>query len=195
VTAALGLEPEAVEQASDGEPPYYLFRVTEKVASTIPPLDEVKAGIVETLTRDKAKEAARTAAEALLESARKGEGATTLVAEATANGWEVGETGPFGRNEQIPKLPGAPVKNDAFALTAESPLATRAFVGPDAAILLALKERTPADPATMTDEQRRDIRDHILARKRQDVLEAYRNGLRERAEITVNPDVMARAAG
>jgi hypothetical protein len=34
-----------------------------------------------------------------------------------------------------------------------------------------------------------------VSRKRQEVLEAYRNTLRERAEITVNPDIMARAAG
>ena len=63
----------------------------------------------------------------------------------------------------------------------------------DAAVVVALKQRIPADTAGLTDEKKTSLRDQAVSRKRQDVLEAYRNELRERAEITVNPDVMARA--
>lgn len=195
VPNALAMEPNAVDQIMDPEPPYYLFKVTEKVASTIPPLDDVKDGIVETLIRDKTKDAARTAAEALLESARKGGGVTALLDEATAKGWEVDTTGAFSRSESIPKLSPAPIMNDVFALTTENPLGTRTFLASDAAVVFALKERVAADEAGLTDEKKQSLRDQAVARKRQDVLEQYRNGLRERAEITVNPDVMARAAG
>jgi peptidyl-prolyl cis-trans isomerase D len=193
VNNALAMEPNAIDQVMDAEPPYYVFKVVEKIPSTIPTLDEVKDGIVETLTRDKTRDAARAAADALLESARKGGGATTLVDEAKAKGWEVDTTGPFGRNEPIPKLAPAPIKSDVFALTTASPLGTRSFLGSDAAIVFALKERVPADESGFTDEKKQSLRDQAVARKRQDVLEQYRNGLRERAEITVNPDVMARA--
>ncbi len=145
------------------------------------------------MTRDKTKEAARAAAEALLEAARKGDGANALVAEAQTKGYAVDTTGPFGRNEAIPKLAPAPIRDEVFALTTAKPLGPKAFVTSDAAVVVALKERVPADEAGLTDEKRQSLRDQAVSRKRQDVLEAYRNGLRERAEITVNPDVMARA--
>ncbi|MBP1690312.1 MAG: hypothetical protein H6Q34_885, partial [Deltaproteobacteria bacterium] len=78
---------------------------------------------------------------------------------------------------------------------ATAPLGTRPFLTADAAVVIALKERLPADAAALTEEKRQSLRDQAVSRKKQDVLEAYRNTLRERAEITVNPDVMARAAG
>jgi peptidyl-prolyl cis-trans isomerase D len=192
---ALVLEPEAVDQVMEADPPYYLFRVTEKVASTIPPLDEVRTAIVETLTRDKSKEAARAAAEALMASARGGGSATALLDAAKAKGYAVDSTGPFGRNEAIPKLAPAPIKDEVFGLTTTAPLGNRPFLTADAAVVVALKDRVPADESALTDEKRQSLRDQAVARKKQDVLEAYRNTLRERAEITVNPDVMARAAG
>lgn len=194
ITTALVLEPDAVDQVMDAEAPYYLFKVKEKVASTIPPLDEVRTGIVETLTRDKTKEAARAAADALLEAARTSGGAEALVTQANAKGYPVDTTGPFGRNEAIPKLAPAPVRDELFALTTTSPLAPKAFLVSDAAVVVALKERIAPDEAGLTDETKQTLREQAVARKRQDVLEAYRNELRERAEITVNPDVMARAS-
>lgn len=80
-----------------------------------------------------------------------------------------------------------------FALTTASPLAPKTFVSADAAVVYALKERVPADYAGLTDEKKQSLRDQAVARKRQDVLENYRNELRERAEVTINPDVVARA--
>ncbi|MCC6764945.1 MAG: SurA N-terminal domain-containing protein [Deltaproteobacteria bacterium] len=194
INTALVLEPGAVDQVMDTEPPFYVFKVTEKVASTIPPLDEVRTGIVEALTREKTKEAARAAAEALLEAARKTGGAGVLPAEAQAKGYPVDTTGPFSRGEAIPKLAPAPIRDEAFALSSANPLGEKPFIGPDAAIVLALKERIPADETGLTDEKKQALRDQAVARKRQEVLESYRNELRERAEITVNPDVMARTS-
>jgi peptidyl-prolyl cis-trans isomerase D len=195
VNEALLLEKDAVDQLMDAEPPYYLFKVVDKTPSTIPPLEDVKTAITETLTRDKTKEAARAAAGALLASAREGGGAQALLDQAKAKGYTVDTTGPFGRGEPIPKLAPAPIKDEAFALTAAAPLGTKPFVTGDAAVVVALKERVAADDSGLTDEKRQGLRDQIVARKRQDVLETYRNSLRERAEITVNPDILARAAG
>ncbi|MCC6847755.1 MAG: SurA N-terminal domain-containing protein [Deltaproteobacteria bacterium] len=194
INTALVLEPGAVDQVMDAEPPFYLFKVNEKVASTIPPLDDVRTGIVEALTREKTKEAARVAAEALLEATRKAGGVAALAAEAQAKGYAVDTTGPFSRSEAIPKLAPAPIRDEVFALSTVNPLGAKPFIAPDAAIVLALKERIPADESGLTDEKKQALRDQTAARKRQEVLESYRNELRERAEITVNPDVMARTS-
>jgi peptidyl-prolyl cis-trans isomerase D len=194
VVNALALDVDAVEQVMDAEPPYYLFKVTEKTASTIPTLDDVRSQIVETITKDKTKEAAKTAAEALLTAARTAGTADALLDEAKAKGFEVDTTGAFGRNAPIPKLAPAPIQDEVFALTTKAPLGSGAHFTPDAAVVVALRERIPADDAALTDEKKQSLRDQAVARKRQDVLESYRNALRERAEITVNPDVMARAS-
>jgi peptidyl-prolyl cis-trans isomerase D len=194
VINGLAMEVGAIDQVMDPEPPYYLFKVTEKTPSVIPPLEDVRQTIVDTLTKEKTREAAKTAAEALLTAARTANTADALLAEAKAKGFEVDSTGPFSRNEPIPKLAPAPIQNEVFALTAKAPLGSGAHFTPDAAVVVALKERIPADESTLTDEKKQSLRDQAVARKRQDVLESYRNSLRERAEITVNPDVMARTS-
>lgn len=194
INTALMLDPDAVDQVMETEPPYYLFKVKEKVASTIPPLDEVRTGIVESLTREKMKERARATADGLLEEARKSGGVEALLKEAKAKGYTVDTTGPFGRSEPIPKLAPAPIRDEVFALTTANPLGPKSFLAGDGAVVIALKERIPADPTGLTDEKKQSLRDQSVARKRQGVLEAYRNELRERAEISVNPDVMARAS-
>lgn len=194
VNGALVLEPDAVDQVMDPDPPYYLYKVKERVASTIPALDEVKTGIVESLTREKTKEAARAAADGLLDEARKAGGVDALLTAAKAKSYTVDTTGPFGRNEPIPKLAPAPIRDEVFALTTTSPLGPKAFLAADGAVVIALKERVSADDAGLTEDKKQSLRDQAVARKRQDVLEAYRNELRERADISVNPDVMARAS-
>jgi hypothetical protein len=169
--------------------------VTEKTPSTIPPLEDVKAAITESMTREKTREAARAAADALLASAREGGGAQALLDQAKTKGYTVDATGPFGRSEAVPKLAPAPIRDEVFGLTTAAPLGPKAFLTADAAVVVALKDRVPADDSGLTDEKRQAIRDQAVARKRQDALEAYRNTLRERAEITVNPDIIARASG
>ncbi len=192
--SALVAEKDAVDQVMDPEPPYYLFKVVDKAESTVPPLDDVKAAIAETLKTQKTKEAARTAADEVLASAKTAGTVDALVAAAKAKGYTVDETGPFIRSNAVPKLAPAPIQDEVFALTSAAPLGTKAFLATDGAVVVALKERTPADEAGLTDEKKQQLRDQAVARKRQDVLEAYRNTLRERADITVNPDVMAKAS-
>ncbi len=193
IDTALGVDVNGVDQVLDSEPPYYLFKVTAKTPSAIPSLEDMRPTIVETLTREKSKEAAKAAADALLAAAKSAGTTAALLDEAKAKGYAVDTTGSFSRGQPIPKLAPAPIQEEVFGLTTAAPLGTKAFFVPDAAVVIALKERLPADEAGLTDDKRKSLHDQAVARKRQDVLEAYRNTLRERAEITINPDVLARA--
>ena len=190
VNSALVAEKDTVDQVMDPEPPYFIFKVVDKTESAIPPLDDVRPAITETLKTEKTKDAARKAADELLAAKT----ADALVEAGKAKGYAADETGSFGRNDAIPKLAPAPIKDEVFALTPAAPVASKSFLATDGAVVVALKERIAADEAGLTDEKKQQLRDQAVARKRQDVLEAYRNTLRERAEITVNPDVMARAS-
>jgi peptidyl-prolyl cis-trans isomerase D len=176
VSTALAREVGEVEQL-DVAPPYYLFKVEAKAPSTIPPFEEVREAIVETLRNEKARDAAREEAERLLAAAREAGGLAGLAAAAEASGSEVDETGLFTRYEALPKLSPAPIS-------------THPYVMPDSAVVVALKERRPADESELTDEKRESLRTAALSRKRAHLLEAYRDMLRQRADVSINPDVV-----
>jgi peptidyl-prolyl cis-trans isomerase D len=192
VVTALSLDTDAADEVVGTEPPYYLVKVKEKTPSTITPLEGARAKIVETLRSQKAKEAAHADADAVLAAARADGGTDALAKTAQAKGYKIEETGPFARNEPIPKLSGAPIKDELFALTSDAPIATRAHDLPDGAVVLALKERIAPDDAAFTDKSD-TIRDGAISRKRAQVLESYRNMLRQRADISINPDIVTGA--
>jgi hypothetical protein len=60
----------------------------------------------------------------------------------------------------------------------------------DGAVVLALKDRVPADETALADA-RTNLRDNAVSRKRNAALEAYREMLRQRADISVNTDIVS----
>src|SRR6266481_1547954 len=88
LATAIGLDEGAVEEIVAVEPPYYLFKVTTKTPSDIKPLAEAHDQIVATLRAQKARAAARAAADELLAAAKAAPGGVaTLVSAAQAKGW------------------------------------------------------------------------------------------------------------
>jgi len=191
-SAAFALDVGAVDELQSVEPPYYLFKVVEKTPSTITPLEEARPVITDRLAADRAKQAARTEAEALLAKAREVGGTAGLEQAAREKGYAVEDTGLFTRGEKIPKLSGAPITEELFGLTAKAPLAPKVHPLPAAVVVLALRERVVPDESTFA-EKKDGLRDSALARKRVHVLESYRNALRQRADISVNPDIVTNA--
>ena len=103
LATAIGLDEGAVEEIVAVEPPYYLFKVTAKTPSDIKPLAEAHDQIVATLRAQKARTAARAAADELLAAAKDAPGgAATLVSAAQAKGWTADDTGPFNRTQAPP---------------------------------------------------------------------------------------------
>jgi len=188
LATALGLEAGAVDEIVGAEPPYYLFKVAEKTPSDVKPLAAVHDQIVDALRATKARAAARAAADEVLAAAKTAaKGVDGLTAAAQQRGFTVDATGPFTRTQAIPKLGDAPIKEELFALAADAPFATVHEL-PDAAVVLALKTRVPAEAASA--DALASLRDGATSRKRSAALEAYRDMLRQRADITVNPDIV-----
>jgi len=172
------------------KPPYYLFKLVAKAPSTIQPLDEARDRIVELITRDKTKEKAEAEAARLLEAARNGDPVAALTAAADAAGYSIDTTDPVARNDSLTKLDRAPISSALFQLTEEAPVASEPFILANDAVAAVLSERIPGDPADLTDEKRDTLRTTAMARQRNEALEAYRNLLRQRAEISVNPNIV-----
>ena len=85
----------------------------------------------------------------------------------------------------------APIKDELFALTPDAPFA-KVHELPDAAVVVVLKARTPADDSSIADA-RETLRNGAATRKRSDAIEAYRDLLRQRADIAINPDIVTGA--
>jgi len=193
VAGALALDEGGVGEVEGAEPPYYLVKVLGKTPSTIEPLEDERARIVDLLRKERARDQAEAEAERLLAAAREGGGVAALATAAAAAGLEVEETGPIGRTDPLTQLDRAPIIRDLFVLTAEAPVASHAYVLPKSAAAVVLKERLPADRAELTAEKRAALRSTALSRRRIQTLDAYRDMLRQRAEISVNPNVITGA--
>jgi peptidyl-prolyl cis-trans isomerase D len=191
--AARALDVAEVGEVVGDEPPYYLFKVLAKTPSTIEPLDAVRERILEALRTEKEKDAAKAEAEGLLAAATGDDPAAAFTKAAAAKGYTVEDSGPIGRHDPLTKFDNAPIIGDLFALTPEAPRATHPYLLRADALAVVLKKRMPPDESELTDEMRESLRNTALARRRTQTLEAYRDMLRQRAEITVNPAIVTSA--
>src|SRR5581483_3069176 len=129
---------------SDGPAPtIYLLVPFERTEAHVPPLAEVRDRVLADARRARAEETARQRGEALLGRA---------AAEA---GVKVEETGPFERRGALPsKLADVPAaRTDAFTLDAAAPLAPKVYTAGGDAVVVALRERLPADTTKLAAEK------------------------------------------
>jgi peptidyl-prolyl cis-trans isomerase D len=190
--AAQDLKAGEVGEVEGAEAPYYLFSVDERTESTIEALESVHDRIVEVITHDTAKTKAEAEAERLLEVARS-DGLDAMMAAAATGDYTVDTTGPVGRNDSLTKLDRVPLTNALFQLSTVAPAATQAYLLPEDAVALVLKERIPPRQDEFTDEKRESLRSAAVSRRRNETLEAYRDLLRQRADISVNPSIITGA--
>jgi peptidyl-prolyl cis-trans isomerase D len=156
----------------------YLLTPFERVEAHTPPLAEVRDRVLADLRRERGEAAAKERSEKLLARAREA-GLDTAAAEA---GLTVEESGPFDRNAaEIPKIGAATdLRADAFGLGPEMPLAPKVYMVSGDAIVAAFRSRTPADLAGLAAASG-GLRQTLLAQKREAVLTAYIDYLKERA--------------
>jgi peptidyl-prolyl cis-trans isomerase D len=172
----------------------YLLSPFGREDTHIAPLDEVRSRVENDLRRSQAEKVAKEKAEQIL--ARAKEIGLDRAAEEAKRRVEVAE--PFDRRTAtIPSLGFAPEVHDAaFGLTAEAPLGTRVYAAGGDAVLIALRERIPADMAGL-EAEKAALGQQVLSQRRAAAFEAFVSYLKERAqregEITVRPDALGRS--
>jgi peptidyl-prolyl cis-trans isomerase D len=177
--AAFALGPNEPSDLVEGEDVIYLLEPTERLEPTVPPVAELGSRPVDDLKRSRGEALAKEKAEKLLARAKE----IGLQKAAAETGVTVEETGNFERQTgTIPKLSASPeLRGDSFTLTAEQPLAPRVYAAGGDSLVVALKERTPADLAGLNDAKD-SLRQTLLQQKQQDALHAFMNHLKERAQ-------------
>jgi hypothetical protein len=160
----------------------------------VAPLDEVRSRVEADLRQTRAEAAAQESAEKLLARAKE-IGLERAAEEAKRR---VEETDPFDRRTpSVPSLGFAPELHDAvFALTPEAPLGARVYTAGGDAVVVALRERLPAD-MTGLEAEKDVLRKQLLAQRRGAAFESFVAYLKERAqregEISVRQDALGRS--
>lgn len=194
-TAAFGLSPGQPSDLIEEDDVIYLLEPIERLEPAVPPLDEVRDAVRADVKKSRGERLAREKAETILARARE-VGFDKAAEEAKL---PIEETGAFERRGGVvPKLAGAnDLRNDAFTVTPEAPLAPKVYsVGSDA-VVVALKERAPADPQGFADAKD-GLRQQLLQERQAEALQGFVTYLKERAQaegaLAVNADAVGGAS-
>jgi peptidyl-prolyl cis-trans isomerase D len=190
--AAFALGPNQPSDLIEADDAVYLLEPIERIDPRLPTVAELGKRAVDDAKQARGDSLAKEQAEKLLARAKE----IGLDKAAAEQGLKVDDTGPFERRAGVvPKLgAAADLRNDAFSLTQDRPLGTKVYTAGSDAVVMALKERIPADPAGLADAKE-TLRTTLLQQKQEDAVQAFMNDLKERARqqgaLEVNADVVA----
>ena len=171
------------------------YALKEKRAAHIPELAEVRPAVEAAYRQNKAKDLARSEGNLILAEVRAG---SDLAVAAAKRSLPVSETGLFARSRTffVPMV-GAheELSNAAFTLTSAAPLAAKTFDVDGAIVVVQLKARQNAELAGLTTLVRDEMRQAVVERKKQEILETALKDMKEKARIEYSAAVAADQKG
>jgi peptidyl-prolyl cis-trans isomerase D len=191
--SALALREGEVSDLIETEGAIYLLTPFARVEAHLSPLEDVRVRVRDDVRRERGEAAAKAEAEKLLARARE----VGLEQAAAAAGMAtLEETGPFERRAgAIPKLGTMPdLRTDAFTLSADAPLAPKVYSAGSDAVVATLRERIPPDMSGFA-AAKDALRTTLLQQKRQAVVSAYMDHLKERAHRDGALEIVAEKLG
>lgn len=169
---------------------HYLFQVTEKEDSRVPPLSEVRDKVVAEVVREKKAAAARAALQQVVEASNT---AAELEANAKKAGLSSSITGWFAPlSEAVPEaLAGAgDIRKELSTLSAKAPVPRKVHPGKDG-VSLAIAfsgEQLPSDAEWA--EKKAGLLKGLAERKKNATLEAFLSDRRKSAKVVINPEAL-----
>lgn len=131
---------------------YAIVKVLERIPSAVPPLDQVRAKVEADLRAKKAAALAHQRGEALLATLKETKNLQELAGADHLTVEDSAEVGRFGG--YLPGIGNAPaLKDAAFLLTPEQPVAPAVYDVNGDAVIAVLAERLPPDPARFDGEK------------------------------------------
>ncbi len=156
----------------------YLFKVTQRNPSVVPPLAKIRTEVKKKVIAQKAIELARKKAEEVLQKMRSNQ----LPGNLRTTGSFL-----YASDGKIPQIGmSKDAMEAAFKLTSAAPVAAAPFNVNGRWYAIRLKKRIEADRGGFIQEKE-NIRKVLLPKKQQEAQEAWLKGLREKAEIDINP--------
>lgn len=171
---------------------YVVFRVDERIASHIPELAPVRERVELAVRAAHASKKAKERAEQVLARVKERKDIDAIAAEETLS---IEETGPTGRvGGYIASLGNhEELKEAAFRLTAEDPVAPAVYDVAGDAVIAVLGERIPAD-MTKFDAEKDALRDRVRRSLESAAINQFITELRSNAQIELG-QAFAQPAG
>ena len=184
VETAFGQSPGQISDPVQVDNTWFLVSLAERVPSRIPEFTTVQEEAEGRYRSEQAEHLAQEKADKLLTKLKETKDLASL---AKAEALTVEETGAFARRGgYIPKIGVVPdLKTEAFRLTPEAPVASQSYTWGGNTFIAVLKEHIPADPEQL-EEQRDDLRQSLLQRKKTAAYQELTKYLKERAKIEYN---------
>jgi peptidyl-prolyl cis-trans isomerase D len=162
----------------EGEPAYYVFRLDSVIPEGVPPLDDIRPGVLAGARYEKKEQLLGARAERLLGELR---GEPDLLAAARARGLDAQVYGPFARINPPGYLSREPLlTGTAFGLQVGE--RSGLVKGRDGYYVAQIRTRHAADSAAWL-KQRDAQREEVLRAARQARFRAYVEGLRATAKV------------
>lgn len=185
-TAAFSLVDNEISDVKKIGNNYYLMHMLEKIDPNLLAYEDVKNKIAGTLTADLQKQAARKAAESMLEKA----GNNDVAKLAQANHLKVESSKMFTRNEAVPGITGsAAIAKAAFTLDEENPVYKQVLEASGKFYIIGLNEKQAPDAAAIA-ENLDNVKRQLESRKQQAYYSQWLAARKEKAEIRINTDII-----
>ncbi len=172
-------------EAEDGA---YLVRVLERKEAHVPEFKDAAPEVKDILAAQKGSQAAQEKARQIVERLKNGE---DLSAIAASEKLKVESTGYFSPVDGFMPKTGIFTgdKEGLFELSESAPNFPDVLVNDGRHYVLKLAGASEA-PESGLEPREEDIRSRVLAEKQEEVLGEWLNGLRQKAKITVNQDLL-----
>jgi len=181
--AVAGLKEGETSEVIRGDAGVYLARVTQRIASRVPPFEEVHGEIRERLVTSRAGDAAaahaHTVREQLQDALKNG---TSFDEAARTLGLSPIQPPPFTRTDPIEPLGPVPAVN-AAAFAAVDGALTDVIETPSQLVLIMAHERLAPDAASFTKDEQARLREETLAKKQQARTAEWMAELKSRAKL------------
>ena len=168
---------------------HYLFRVTAKDNSRIPPLSEVRDRIAAAVVKEKREAAARAELETALAGAKT---ASDLERNATKAGLAVATTSYFTLlSGPVPGVlsEAGEIRRDLLPLSPEAPVSSKVYPAGTKFLAVALVGQQPADPKEWEAGKDSFLRG-LAEQKRATTIEAFLAERRKQAKVEINPEAL-----
>lgn len=169
---------------------HYLFQVTAKEDSRIPPLSEVRDKVVAEVAREKKTTAARAALQQVLAVSNT---AAELEANAAKAGLSSSLTGWFAPySEPVPEpLAGAgDLRKDLSALSAKSPVSRKVYQGKEGNPLAVAFSGAQLPSDAELAEMKAGLLRGVAEQKKNVMLEAFLSDRRKSAKVEIQPEAL-----
>jgi peptidyl-prolyl cis-trans isomerase D len=184
-SAAFNLNVMEISEILDLGDGYFILQVVDKNPERIPEFGEVIEKVRTDFIKEKQEEKARREADALLSAVKTGK---SMHEESKKYHLKPTTTGFFKRNESIPQIGFDPgFSGTAFKLTRENPVAETVLKGKNGYYVIQLRDRKRPDMDGFEAEKEK-IKTSLLQQKKMRTFNAYLSKLKEKSEISIEPD-------